>query len=190
MKFNNIPISSMRLFIGLGNPGERYRSTRHNIGFYVLDRLTYAFNVSFTSERKFLGDYAKIGKSLFLLKPMTYMNGSGQSVNAFMKFYRLVPEQILVVHDELDLMPGQFKFKKNGGHAGHNGLKSIQETIGNRNFWRLRIGIGHPRTIKLMQRVDDYVLSPSGKQDQKFIENIIDHFCHMIFHSISEENIN
>ncbi len=184
LKMNRCPNSctefpEIRLLIGLGNPGEIYHMTRHNTGFYALDKLIKILDISFTFSNKFLGYYAGFKNRLHLLKPATYMNNSGQSVHAFMKFHNLNPEQILVIHDELDLMPGRFKFKKNGGLAGHNGLKSVKAAIGSQNFWRLRIGIGHPNTINVAQRVDSFVLSRPSKKDQESIDNIINHCCNL-----------
>ena len=118
---------------------------------------------------------ARLGAdNVLLLKPNTYMNRSGQAVGALARFYKLAPEAVLVLHDELDLMPGQVKLKQGGGHAGHNGLKDIQAALGSPNFWRLRIGIGHPRTLGLAQQVADFVLHPPRREEQTAIEAVID----------------
>lgn len=124
-----------------------------------------------------MGQVAKArfeGENVLLLKPITYMNRSGQAVGALARFYKLAPEQVLVLHDELDLLPGQVKMKQGGGHAGHNGLKDIQAALGTPNFWRLRIGIGHPRTLNLAQQVADFVLHPPRRDEQLDIEKVID----------------
>ena len=111
---------------------------------------------------------ARLGAdNVLLLKPNTYMNRSGQAVGALARFYKLAPEAVLVLHDELDLMPGQVKLKQGGGHAGHNGLKDIQAALGSPNFWRLRIGIGHPRTLGLAQQVADFVLHPPRRESRR-----------------------
>ena len=148
----NTPIMStpIRLIVGLGNPGPDYETTRHNAGFWLADHLADDLRASFALEKSFFGMVAKArlgADNVLLLKPNTYMNRSGQAVGALARFYKLAPEAVLVLHDELDLMPGQVKLKQGGGHAGHNGLKDIQAALGSPNFWRLRIGIGHPRTL-------------------------------------------
>ena len=128
-------------------------------------------------QEKFNGRYSRCrleGQTVLLAEPLTYMNRSGQAVGALARFYKLTPEQVLVLHDELDLMPGQVKLKQGGGHAGHNGLKDIQAALGSPNFWRLRIGIGHPRTLGLAQQVADFVLHPPRREEQKEIEAVID----------------
>ncbi len=164
----------MRLLIGLGNPGPDYREHRHNVGFWLLDRILTAQGGRFRLESKFHGEVARIqpgGQDLWLLKPQTYMNRSGLSVGAFCRYYRIPVEQILVAHDELDLPPGQVRLKQGGGHAGHNGLRDIINALGARDFWRLRIGIGHPgdRT-----QVVDYVLSRPSRAEQEAIDQALD----------------
>lgn len=170
----SIPI---RLIVGLGNPGPDYETTRHNAGFWLADHIADDLRAPFTLEKSFFGMVAKSrlgADNVLLLKPITYMNKSGQAVGALARFYKLVPEQVLVLHDELDLMPGQVKIKQGGGHAGHNGLRDIQAVLGSPNFWRLRIGIGHPRTLGLAQQVADFVLHPPRRDEQKPIEVVID----------------
>ena len=150
----------IRLVAGLGNPGREYAATRHNAGFWFVDLLAERLSAPFTSEAKFGGDVAKAG-ALRLVKPMTYMNLSGRAVAGLARFFGIAPAEILVVHDELDLMPGKAKMKFAGGHAGHNGLRDIQAQLGTPEFWRLRLGIGHPRDTELTQQeVVDYVLRP------------------------------
>lgn len=147
-----------RLIVGLGNPGPEYALTRHNAGFWWVDAAADALGVRFSHERGFHGLVARINRPLgpvWLLQPLTYMNLSGKAVAALVRFYKIAPEQILVVHDELDLMPGQAKLKLGGGVAGHNGLKDIQSQLGTSAFWRLRLGIGHPG---MRAEVVDWVL--------------------------------
>lgn len=167
----------IRLIAGLGNPGPDYERTRHNAGFWLLDHIADDLRASFTNEKPFFGHVAKArvdGAVVLLVKPMTYMNRSGQSVGALARFYKLAPEQILVVHDELDLLPGQAKIKQGGSHAGHNGLKDIQAALGSPAFWRLRLGIGHPRSLGLAQQVVDFVLHPPRKEEQARIDETLD----------------
>jgi PTH1 family peptidyl-tRNA hydrolase len=154
----SVPI---RLVVGLGNPGPEYVDTRHNAGFWWVDALAHDLKVELHVESKFYGNVGRHrgdAGEVWLLEPSTYMNRSGQSVAALARFYKIAPEEILVVHDELDLLPGEVKLKQGGGHAGHNGLKDIQAMLGSANFWRLRLGIGHPRTLGLNQPVADFVL--------------------------------
>lgn len=154
----NLPI---KLIVGLGNPGPQYADTRHNAGVWFIDKLARQLGMGFQSENRFLGELAKTkikGNDLFLLFPTTYMNRSGQSVGALAKFFKIQPAEIMVAHDELDLLPGQLKIKRGGGHAGHNGLRDIQAHLGTNDYWRARIGIGHPRSLGLNQGVSDFVL--------------------------------
>jgi PTH1 family peptidyl-tRNA hydrolase len=138
--------ADIHLIVGLGNPGANYQATRHNAGFWLVDQLAQDHHVSLRNESRFFGETAKFsacGKDIHLLKPATFMNRSGQSVAALAKYFKITPEQILVVHDELDLEPGDNRLKQSGGHGGHNGLRDIINHIG-KDFYRLRIGIGHP----------------------------------------------
>jgi PTH1 family peptidyl-tRNA hydrolase len=163
---------SIQLIVGLGNPGRKYESTRHNAGFWFVDELARQAGASFRSEQKFQGEVAKAqlgGHSVHLLKPSTFMNLSGQSVAALSRFYQIEPENILVVHDELDLPCGSAKLKKGGGHGGHNGLRDIINHIG-KNFNRLRIGIDHPGNAR---DVVSYVLKSPDKQQLEGIEDAI-----------------
>ena len=168
----------IRLVVGLGNPGREYERTRHNAGFWWLDDLARELGASFKKESKFHGDVAKAG-NVWLLKPQTFMNRSGQAVGALAKFYQITPEEILVAHDEMDLPPGGLKMKI-GGAAGSNGVKDIVGHLGTRDFWRMRIGIGHPREMALklggdMSRAEvvDYVLHRPAKADEQAIEDAI-----------------
>lgn len=163
----------IKLIVGLGNPGPDYARTRHNAGFWLVEAIADDLRTSFAVEKSFFGSVAKAradGEQIFLAKPLTYMNRSGQCVGALARFYKLVPEEVLVLHDELDLMPGQVKVKQGGGHAGHNGLKDIQAALSSPNFWRLRLGIGHPRSLNLAQEVADFVLHPPRREEQSAIE--------------------
>jgi len=157
---------SIQLIVGLGNPGSKYDKTRHNAGFWFLDELAREAGVNFKNEQKFQGEIAKAtlrGHSVHLLKPTTFMNLSGQSVGAVARFYQIEAENILVVHDELDLPCGSAKIKRGGGHGGHNGLRDIINHVG-KEFWRLRIGIDHPGNAR---EVVSYVLkAPSQAQLQ------------------------
>lgn len=152
--------------VGLGNPGSEYAKTRHNAGYWLLDRLTSECGETMRPEAKFLGDVGQIslaGHSVRLLKPTSFMNESGQSVRRFIDFYKLDPERILVIHDDLDLPPGTARLKRGGGHGGHNGLRDVIARCG-RDFLRLRIGIGHPGDKR---QVANYVLkqAPAGEHE-------------------------
>lgn len=174
--------SPIRLIIGLGNPGPEYEATRHNAGYWLADHLADDLHASFTLEKGFSAWVAKgrtDGEAIVLAKPSTFMNRSGQAAGALMRFYKLTPEQVLVLHDELDLMPGQVKLKQGGGHAGHNGLRDIQTAFSSPNFWRLRIGIGHPRTLGLAQQVAAFVLAPPRRDEVAEIEKSIER-CRVI----------
>jgi peptidyl-tRNA hydrolase, PTH1 family len=161
-----------RLVVGLGNPGPEYEAARHNAGFWFVDQLAAQLRVSLAPQSKFLGRVGRAGE-LWLLQPTTFMNRSGQAVAALANFYRISPDEILVVHDELDLPPGGIRLKQGGGNGGHNGLKDIQARLGTPDFWRLRLGIGHPRTLNLAQPVVDFVLHPPRKEEQPDIDQAI-----------------
>ena len=167
----------VRLVVGLGNTGAEYEATRHNAGFWYVDAVARQLGARFSSERKFHGDVARArvaGSELWLLKPNTYVNRSGQAVVALALYYKILPTQILVAHDELDLQPGAIKLKLGGGTAGHNGLKDTQARLSTPEFWRLRIGIGHPRTLQLEQDVADFVLHPPRKDEQPAIDQALE----------------
>ncbi len=160
--------SSLRLIVGLGNPGADYSETRHNAGFWFCERLARELGVTFSRESRFHGLAANArADNLWLLQPQTFMNRSGQSVAALLRFYRIEPEQMLVVHDELDLPPGQARLKFGGGLGGHNGLKDITSHLGTQDYWRLRIGIGHPGD---KNEVANYVLKPPRKEEAAEID--------------------
>ena len=164
----------MKLVVGLGNPGAKYEPTRHNAGFWWLDRIANQARVSFRRESRYQGAVVKIstaGGELWLLKPETFMNNSGQAVAALASYYKIAAKEILVAHDELDLPAGGVKLKFGGGLSGHNGLKSIAANLGTQDFWRLRIGIGHPRDTAASEReVVDYVLHAPCAEEQQAIE--------------------
>lgn len=164
---------AIRLVVGLGNPGREYEATRHNAGFWWVDELARLHNASFKSDSKFHGLVAKAnlhGHEVFLLKPQTFMNVSGRSVGAVAQFYKIEAAQILVVHDELDLPPGSAKLKLGGGHGGHNGLKDIIAHLGTKDFWRLRIGVGHPGD---RAEVVNFVLNAPRKEEQQLIDDAL-----------------
>lgn len=164
----------MQVIVGLGNPGNDYAATRHNAGAWFVEALARETGQTLRPEKKFQGLYAKAhwqGHDLHLLNPTTFMNRSGQSVKALCDFFKIPPEQILIVHDELDLPPGTARFKKTGGHGGHNGLRDLISHLGTRDFPRLRLGIGHPGNSK---QVVNYVLSNAGKGERSAIDTAID----------------
>ena len=167
-------MNGIRLIAGLGNPGPEYESTRHNAGFWWIDQLCDENGGKLSQEAKFLGQAGKIkagGAEAWLLKPSTFMNRSGQAVAALANFYKIPPEAILVVHDELDLSPGTVKLKKGGGNGGHNGLKDISAHLGTQDYWRLRLGIGHPGD---RNSVVNYVLRTPSNDDMHLIEQSMD----------------
>ncbi len=164
----------MRLVVGLGNPGKKYERTRHNAGFWCVERLAHSTRAAFRDEAKFHGRVAKLAAPVetWLLLPDTHMNLSGRAVGALASFYKIAPQEILVVHDELDLPAGAVKLKLGGGTSGHNGLNDIAARLGN-DFWRMRIGIGHPRDTASEQEVVDYVLHPPRADEQPLIDDAI-----------------
>ncbi|HVN34597.1 MAG TPA: aminoacyl-tRNA hydrolase [Casimicrobiaceae bacterium] len=164
----------IRLVVGLGNPGREHVATRHNAGYWFADALAARLGLAFRGEAKFHGQLAKANDGLRLLKPSTYMNLSGRSVSSCARFFTLAPRDVLVVHDELDLPPGEAKLKFGGGIAGHNGLRDVAAQLGTPDFWRLRLGIGHPRDSAIPQQdVGDYVLAPPSRDDRAAIEEAI-----------------
>jgi PTH1 family peptidyl-tRNA hydrolase len=164
----------IRLVVGLGNPGPQYEWTRHNVGFWFVDALAAHNNGQFRTESKFHGQLCRLsidGQDLRLLKPMTFMNRSGQSLAAVVRYFDIPSEQVLVAHDELDLPAGTLRLKQGGGHAGHNGLRDIINVLGTRDFWRLRIGIDHPGD---RSQVVNYVLSRASRDDEVNIRDALD----------------
>jgi len=169
---------SIRLIVGLGNPGPEYEQTRHNAGFWLIEQLANSLpGCRLQRESRFNAFVAKTqiaGNEVWLLEPQTFMNRSGQSVGGLARFFKILPDEILVVHDELDLAPGVAKLKKGGSSGGHNGLKDITAALGTQDYWRLRLGIGHPRTMGIQQPVADFVLHRPRKEEQNLIEDAID----------------
>lgn len=164
--------SSLRLIVGLGNPGAEYTETRHNAGFWFCERLARELGTSFAKETRYHGWVANARSAgIWLLMPATFMNRSGQAVQALAHFYRIEPSEMLVVHDELDLPPGQMRLKFGGGLGGHNGLKDITSHLGTQDYWRLRLGIGHPGD---RNEVVNYVLKPPRKEEAEDIDAAID----------------
>ncbi|MEY3016989.1 MAG: hypothetical protein RL336_124 [Pseudomonadota bacterium] len=165
----------IKLIVGLGNPGSQYTNTRHNAGQDLVERLASQKSETLSSDSKFFGHCARVffgSRDVRLLVPTTFMNRSGQAVAALANFYRIDPEEMLIVHDELDLPPGVARLKQGGGHGGHNGLRDIISALGNNNsFQRLRIGIGHPGNAK---QVSGYVLKKAGGDDAIGIDHSID----------------
>jgi peptidyl-tRNA hydrolase, PTH1 family len=166
-------MNGIQLIVGLGNPGNEYTGTRHNAGFWWVDQVCAETGSKLNLEAKFFGHSGKLKdhQEVWLLKPTTFMNASGRAVGALAKFYKILPEAILVVHDELDLPPGTVKLKKGGGHGGHNGLKDIAAQLGTPDFWRLRLGIGHPGD---KNAVANYVLKDPTRDEMRAIEENID----------------
>ncbi len=163
----------IKMIVGLGNPGKEYEATRHNVGFWLLDELAWQWKATFKDEKKFFGEVARVSRpegDVWLIKPMTFMNRSGQAVAALAQFYKIKPEEILVVHDELDIECGRIKFKFGGGNGGHNGLKDIQARLGTPNFYRLRLGIDHPGDKAL---VSAYVLNKPSAEHRQLIEDSV-----------------
>ncbi|MBK6554263.1 MAG: aminoacyl-tRNA hydrolase [Rhodocyclaceae bacterium] len=163
---------ALRLIIGLGNPGAEYAETRHNAGFWFCERLANDIKVSFGKESRYHGWVANAREAgIWLLMPATYMNDSGRAVQALAHFYRIQPAEMLVVHDELDLLPGRAQLRFGGGLGGHNGLKSLTSHLGTQDYWRLRVGIGHPGD---RNEVVNYVLKPPRKEEREEVDAAID----------------
>ncbi|AYH42556.1 aminoacyl-tRNA hydrolase [Azoarcus sp. DN11] len=161
-----------RLVVGLGNPGAEYIETRHNAGFWFCERLADALGVRFNHESRFHGLVANARDAgIWLLMPQTFMNRSGQAIGALARFYRIPPAEILVVHDELDIPPGQLRLKFGGGLGGHNGLKDTSAHLGTNDYWRLRIGIGHPGD---RNEVVNFVLKAARREEQTLIDEAME----------------
>jgi PTH1 family peptidyl-tRNA hydrolase len=166
--------AQIELVVGLGNPGPRYQDTLHNAGFRFVDEISRRHGALFRPESRFLGELCRVspvGRDVWLLKPMTYMNHSGQSVGAFARFFKIAPERILVAHDDLDLPPGTVRLKNGGGHGGHNGLRDIFSHLGSREFLRLRLGIGHPGH---KDDVIDHVLDKGTPEDRRLLTEAVE----------------
>ena len=165
----------IKLFVGLGNPGPEYDATRHNAGFWWIDALAQDLKTSLVPDKNFQAQVARTsinGQTVWLLKPQTFMNLSGRSVAGLARFFKIQPDEILVVHDELDVVPGQAKLKVGGSHAGHNGLRDIHAQLGSSDYWRLRIGIGHPGD---RADVANWVLKKPAPEQRTLIEDSIAH---------------
>lgn len=163
----------IKLFVGLGNPGPEYEATRHNVGCWWVDALAQDLKLTLVADRSYHGLVARTtlqGRTIWLLEPRTFMNLSGRSVAALARFYKIQPHEMLVVHDELDLVPGQAKLKFGGSHAGHNGLRDIHAQLGTDDYWRLRLGIGHPG---VKAEVVDWVLRKPAPDQRGAIEECI-----------------
>jgi PTH1 family peptidyl-tRNA hydrolase len=164
----------IRLLVGLGNPGPEYEATRHNAGFWWIDEVARKLGAHLVPERSYYGLVARVNRPegpIWLLEPMTFMNLSGKAVAALARFFKIAPNEILVAHDELDLMPGQMKMKQGGGHAGHNGLKDVHAQLGSADYWRLRLGIGHPG---VKAEVINYVLRKPPLEQREAIDKAIE----------------
>ena len=171
-----------KLIVGLGNPGAEYESTRHNVGFWWVDAVAHDLKVQLQPDRAYHGLVARTqvnGENLWLLEPQTFMNVSGKSVAALARFFKIAPNEILVVHDELDLPPGEAKLKLGGGHAGHNGLRDIHAQLGSDQYWRLRIGIGHPG---VKSEVANWVLRKPAPDHRSAIEACIERTTRAVPH--------
>nr|WP_294841138.1 aminoacyl-tRNA hydrolase [uncultured Methylotenera sp.] len=165
-------MSGIKLFVGLGNPGEKYAATRHNAGFWWVDQVAAATNSKLAVDAKFFGFAGKLSPTSdsWLIKPTTFMNASGKAVAALANYYKISPAEILVIHDELDLPAGSIKMKFGGGHGGHNGLRDIHSALGTPDYWRLRVGIGHPGS---KNEVVNFVLKAPTKDEQQLIDDSI-----------------
>ncbi len=171
--FKKKKFEAMWLIVGLGNPGDKYKGNRHNVGFMTVDQI--ADDHMFPNfKSKFQGEITEgrlAGEKVALLKPMTFMNESGRSVRKAADFYKIPPERIIVFYDELDIAPGKIKIKQGGGSGGHNGIKSMDAHLGSKDYWRVRLGIGHPGD---KNRVSGYVLSDFSKAEQEWLPDFID----------------
>ena len=171
---------AIQLIVGLGNPGSKYELTRHNAGFWFVDELLHRCRQSFRSEPRFQSEVARCllnGNECRLQKPKTFMNRSGPAVGALVRFFKIPLQQILIVHDDLDLSAGSVRLKKGGGHGGHNGLRDLISHLGSNEFYRLRVGIGHPGH---RDQVVDYVLHKPSTEDRRRIDDAIDNALNVI----------
>ncbi|MDP2027665.1 aminoacyl-tRNA hydrolase [Sulfuriferula sp.] len=171
---------AIRLIVGLGNPGRDYARTRHNAGFWWVERCADTLHITLKPESRYFsiaGRGQTPAGEIFLLLPQTFMNASGKAVAALARFHKITPAEILVVHDELDLLPGTARLKQGGGHGGHNGLKDIAAQIGSREFWRLRLGIGHPGS---KPEVVNFVLNPPRVDEANLIEDAMHNALHIL----------
>ena len=163
----------IKLFVGLGNPGPDYEATRHNAGFWWIDALSRELKAPLSLDKNYYGQVARTtvnGQTVWLLKPLTFMNLSGKSVAALARFFKVSPGEVLVAHDELDIVPGQVKLKFGGSHAGHNGLRDVHAQLGSPDYWRLRLGVGHPG---VKEEVVNWVLKKPSAEHRTAIEDCI-----------------
>ncbi len=175
----------IKLFVGLGNPGAEYEATRHNAGFWYIDALARELKCTLSYDKSYFGMVARTvagGQTVWLLQPQTFMNLSGKSVGALAKFFKIAPEEILVAHDELDIVPGEAKIKLGGSHAGHNGLRDIHAQLGTDQYWRLRIGIGHPG---VKSEVIHWVLKKPSAEHRDAIAQTIERSVQALPHFLS-----
>ena len=168
---------AIKLIVGLGNPGDKYAATRHNAGFWFVDAVAAQINSKMALDAKMFGIVGKHNQDNYLLKPSTFMNGSGKAVAALANYYKIMPAEMLVVHDELDLPAGSAKLKFGGGHGGHNGLRDIHAALGTANYWRLRLGIGHPGD---KNEVVNYVLKAPTRAENDALEASIHAACGVV----------
>lgn len=177
----------IKLFVGLGNPGPEYEATRHNAGFWWVDALARELKVSMSMDKGYHGLVARTttqGQTVWLLEPQTFMNLSGKSVGALARFFKIMPQEILVVHDELDIVPGEVKLKLGGSHAGHNGLRDIHAQLGTDDYWRLRLGVGHPG---VKSEVVNWVLKKPSLDHRIAIDQCIDRSLKALPHLLAGE---
>lgn len=177
----------IKLFVGLGNPGPDYEATRHNAGFWWLEALARELKVTLQPDKGYHGRVARTtahGQTLWLLEPQTFMNASGKSVAALARFFKIQPDEILVAHDELDIVPGQVKLKLGGSHAGHNGLRDIHAQLGSADYWRLRLGIGHPG---VKSEVIHWVLKKPSAEHRDAIDDCIQRTLKAVPHLLTGE---
>ena len=170
-------MNGIKLFVGLGNIGDKYTATRHNAGFWWVNQIAEQTKTPLTVDAKFFGVVGKLDLDKYLLKPSTYMNASGKAVAALANYYKITPAEILVIHDELDLPPGTAKLKFGGGHGGHNGLKDIHSALGTSDYWRLRLGIGHPGD---RNEVINFVLKAPTRVESDALQTSINAACGVV----------
>lgn len=177
----------IKLFVGLGNPGPEYEGTRHNAGFWWVDALARELKLNLSMDRSYHGLVARTtvkGHTVWLLEPQTYMNLSGKSVGALARFFKIAPQEILVAHDELDVVPGEAKLKFGGSHAGHNGLRDIHAQLGTGDYWRLRLGVGHPG---VKSEVVNWVLKKPSQDHRIAVDQSIDRSLKALPHLLAAE---
>ena len=170
-------MNGIKLIVGLGNPGDKYEATRHNAGFWFIDAIAAQTNSKLALDAKMFGIVGKLNQDVWLLKPTTFMNGSGKAVAALANYYKILPNEILVIHDELDLSAGSAKLKFGGGHGGHNGLRDIHAALGTADYWRLRLGIDHPGD---KSEVVNYVLKAPSKVESDALQASIHAACGVV----------